>query len=134
VCAPHRLSVLVVEDSPDAADSLADLLRLCGHPVTVARTTGAGQPAALSGSGMVHFAGEALHRWQRAFRRLATVDVRQFTAVPELGPPSPERTAGRGGAGPVQWVDDTGERLAPRADGTYRDTGGGLWVPASLAG
>jgi two-component system OmpR family response regulator len=41
MCTPQRpasLSVLVVDDDPDAADSLADLLRLCGHRVTVART------------------------------------------------------------------------------------------------
>jgi two-component system OmpR family response regulator len=36
--APHRLSVLVVDDYPDAADTLADLLHLYGHRVTVART------------------------------------------------------------------------------------------------
>jgi two-component system OmpR family response regulator len=41
MCTPHRpprLSVLVVDDYPDAADTLADLLRLCGHRMTVART------------------------------------------------------------------------------------------------
>jgi len=34
----RRLSVLVVDDYPDAADALALLLRLYGHRVTVART------------------------------------------------------------------------------------------------
>jgi CheY-like chemotaxis protein len=37
----HPLSVLVVEDYEDAADSLATLLRLHGYRVTVARTGGA---------------------------------------------------------------------------------------------
>jgi len=32
VYALPRLSVLVVDDYPDAADSLADLIRLYGHP------------------------------------------------------------------------------------------------------
>jgi hypothetical protein len=70
----------------------------------------------------------------RAFRRLGSVDVRQFTAVADHGPPSPERTAGPEFVGTVHWVDDTGGRLTPRPDGTYRDTVGGIWVPASLAG
>ena len=35
------LSVLVVEDHADEADSLADVLRLYGERVTVARTGGA---------------------------------------------------------------------------------------------
>jgi CheY-like chemotaxis protein len=34
----HRLSVLIVDDYPDAADSLAELLRLYGHRAAVART------------------------------------------------------------------------------------------------
>jgi CheY-like chemotaxis protein len=33
---PYPLAVLVVDDSPDAADSLAELLALHGHAVTVA--------------------------------------------------------------------------------------------------
>lgn len=36
--APQQLFVLVVEDHPDTADSLAELLRLYGHRVAVART------------------------------------------------------------------------------------------------
>jgi len=36
VPAPHPLRVLVVDDSPDAAESLAKLLRLAGHEVLVA--------------------------------------------------------------------------------------------------
>jgi CheY-like chemotaxis protein len=36
--APEGLSVLVVDDYPDAAESLADLLGMYGHRVTVAHT------------------------------------------------------------------------------------------------
>jgi CheY-like chemotaxis protein len=36
--APHRLSVLVVDNHPDAADTLADRLRLHAYRVVVART------------------------------------------------------------------------------------------------
>jgi CheY-like chemotaxis protein len=40
------LSVLVVEDEPDGADSLAELLGLCGYQVAVARTGSAALRAA----------------------------------------------------------------------------------------
>jgi two-component system OmpR family response regulator len=41
MCIPHcsaRLSVLVVDDYPDAAEVTADLLGVCGHRVTVAHS------------------------------------------------------------------------------------------------
>ena len=44
--ASHPLSVLVVEDNPDTAAILADLLRLCGHRVVVACTAGEALAAA----------------------------------------------------------------------------------------
>jgi PAS domain S-box-containing protein len=39
---PTPLRVLVIEDDPDAGDTLADVLALAGHEVTVARTGGDG--------------------------------------------------------------------------------------------
>jgi CheY-like chemotaxis protein len=42
----HALRILVVEDNRDSADSLAMLLRLDGHEVTVAYTGPAGVEAA----------------------------------------------------------------------------------------
>lgn len=42
----HRLSVLVVDDSPDAAGSTAELLALCGHDARVAGSGAAALAAA----------------------------------------------------------------------------------------
>jgi two-component system, OmpR family, response regulator len=57
--APHGLNVLVVDDHPDCAESLADLFGLYGHRVEVA-----------------HTAREARAAAERAFPEVAVLDLR----------------------------------------------------------
>ena len=48
--AERPLSILLVEDHPDTAEAMADLLRLSGHEVTVAGSVAAGLAAAEAGA------------------------------------------------------------------------------------
>ena len=48
--AERPLAILLVEDHPDTAEAMADLLRLSGHQVTVAGTVAGGLAAAEAGA------------------------------------------------------------------------------------